>query len=58
MFKSWEELTILEQYHQIYSDMYKDAYGIRPRNDVSGWTEEDFKREFEVLERAMVESDE
>lgn len=57
MFKTWEEMTILEQYATIYSDMYKDAYGIRPRNDVSGWTEEDFKREFEVLERAMAESD-
>jgi len=47
--KSWEELTALEQAACIYSDMYKDAYGIRPRNDTSNWTLEQFEHEFKHL---------
>jgi hypothetical protein len=49
-FKSWEELTTLEQYAGIYWDMYKDAFGIRPRGiDISAWTEADFLAEFKEL---------
>lgn len=49
-FKSWEELTTLEQYSSIYWDMYKDAFGIRPRGiDTSAWTEADFLAEFKEL---------
>ena len=49
-FKSWEELTQLEQAQSMYWDMYKDAYGVRPRGvDTSGWTVEDFRNEFEYL---------
>lgn len=48
--KDWEDLTPLEQAHGLYSDMYKDAYDMRPCHDVSEWTLEDFQREFEVLE--------
>jgi hypothetical protein len=49
-FKSWEELTTLEQYSSIYWDMYKDAFGIRPRGiDTSNWTEADFLVEFKEL---------
>jgi len=49
-FKSWEELTTLEQYSSIYWDMYKDAFGIRPRGiDTSAWTEADFLVEFKEL---------
>jgi hypothetical protein len=49
-FKSWEELTTLEQYSSIYWDMYKDAFGIRPRGiDTSSWTEADFLAEFKEL---------
>jgi len=49
-FKSWEELTTLEQYAGIYWDMYKDAFGIRPRGiDTSAWTEADFQAEFKEL---------
>ena len=37
--KSWEDLTPLEQARETYSDMYKDAYGMRPRGvDTSTWT--------------------
>jgi len=49
MFKTWEEMTVLEQYAETYSDMYKDAYGFRPHLDTSNWTEEDFEKEFEML---------
>ena len=49
MFKTWEEMTVLEQYAETYSDMYKDAFGIRPRVDTSTWTEEDFEKEFSML---------
>jgi hypothetical protein len=49
-FPAWEELTTLEQYSSIYWDMYKDAFGIRPRGiDTSAWTEADYLAEFEEL---------
>lgn len=48
--RSWEELSLLEQYACQYWDMYKDAHGFRPRGvDTSSWTEEDFRKEFEYL---------
>ena len=49
-FKSWSELSQLEQVACEFSDFYKDAHGFRPRHiDTSTWTLEDFDREFEVL---------
>lgn len=30
-FKSWEEMSRQEQLSSIYSDMYKDVHGFRPR---------------------------
>ena len=49
-FKSWEEMSVLEQMAAEYWDMYKDAYGFRPRGiDTASWTEEDFLKEFERL---------
>ena len=54
MFRYWEELTPLEQAAATWWDMYKDAYGIRPRGiDTSGWTLEDFRREMRLLEGAF-----
>ena len=48
--KSWEEMSALEQAQCTYWDMYKDAYGVRPRGvDTSGWTVEDFRNEFDYL---------
>ena len=53
-FKSWEEMTTLEQYACTYWDMYKDAYGVRPRGtDTSSWTEADFEAEFVSLSRTI-----
>lgn len=49
-FTSWEDMTELEQAQATYWDMYKDAYGVRPRGvDTSTWTVEDFRNEFEYL---------
>ena len=50
-FKTWEEMTVLEQYANTYSDLYKDAYGVRPRGtDFLDWTEEEFRKQFARLE--------
>ena len=47
---SWEEMTVLEQLQAQYWDMYKDAYGVRPRGiDTSSWSEYAFQVEFEHL---------
>ena len=49
-FKSWEEMTDLEQAQCTYWDMYKDAYGYRPRGiNISTWTLADFEQEFASL---------
>lgn len=53
-FKSWEEMSLLEQYACTYWDMYKDAYGVRPRGiDTTGWTEAQFEAEFEQLGKTI-----
>ena len=53
-FKTWEEMTTLEQYACQYWDMHKDAYGVRPRCiDPSSWTEADFEAEFVILAQAI-----
>ena len=56
--KSWEDLTPLEQARETYSDMYKDAYGVRPRGiDTSNWTLEQFDAEFKILGAAIKASE-
>ena len=53
-FKSWEEMSVLEQYACQFWDMYKDAYGSRPRGiDTSAWTEAEFEREFVQLSKTI-----
>jgi len=53
-FTSWEEMTTLEQYACTYWDMYKDAYGVRPRGiDTSSWTEAEFEAEFVSLSKTI-----
>jgi hypothetical protein len=57
-FKSWEEMSELEQAQCTYWDMYKDAYGVRPRGvDTSGWTLEVFEAEFASLATAIEQED-
>ena len=48
--RNWDELTEIEQLAQIYSDQYKDAYGIRPRGE-SGHpqTVEEYNKELDRL---------
>ena len=56
-FKTWEEMSTLEQYACQYWDMYKDSYGVRPRGiDTSSWTEADFEREFVQLSKTIDEN--
>jgi hypothetical protein len=53
-FKSWEEMSVLEQMACQYWDMYKDAYGVRPRGiDTSTWIESDFEAEFAYLGKTI-----
>jgi hypothetical protein len=53
-FKSWEEMSTLEQYACQFWDMYKDAYGVRPRGiDTTDWTEEQFEAEFVSLSKTI-----
>lgn len=40
-----------DELHAIYSDAFKDEYGMRPRRDTSHWTEQDFLDEIEALSR-------
>lgn len=53
-FKTWEDMSTLEQYSCQFWDMYKDAYGVRPRGtDTSSWTEAEFEREFVQLGKTI-----
>ena len=53
-FKTWEEMSTLEQYACQFWDMYKDAYGVRPRGiDTSSWTEAQFEAEFVSLSKTI-----
>jgi hypothetical protein len=55
---SWEEMTVLEQMQCQYWDMYKDAYGVRPRGiDTTSWTEADFEAEFQMLGKVIEQED-
>ena len=57
-FKSWEEMSALEQAQCTYWDMYKDAYGVRPRwIDTTKWTLEQFEAEFASLATAIEQED-
>ena len=45
-----ETMTRQEELHCIFWEMYKDAYGFRPRGiDTSTWSEADFTEQFERL---------
>jgi len=50
-FTTWEQMSKLEQAQAIFWDMYKDAYGVRPRGiDTSAWDEATFEAELNYLE--------
>ena len=51
---TWENMSELEQAQATFWDMYKDAYGVRPRGvDTSAWTLDDFTSEFVILGQAI-----
>jgi hypothetical protein len=57
-FKSWEELSELEQAQATYWDMHKDAYGVRPRCiNTTTWTLQDFEAEFKILNEVIERED-
>lgn len=51
-----EELLLLQDYRNTFSDTYKDAYGVRPRFDVSHYTLQDFKDTFNSLYATIAEN--
>ena len=55
-FKSWSELSPLEQAACTYSDFFKEAYGFRPLMDTSSWTLEDFDMAFEEMAKVCKEN--
>jgi len=56
--KSWKEMSKLEQAQSTYWEMYKDAYGVRPRGvDTSAWTLADFEAEFQLLGEIIEQED-
>lgn len=55
---SWDEMSDLEQAQCMFWDMYKDAYGVRPRGiDTSGWTLQQFEAEFKQLSEVIEAED-
>lgn len=49
------EMTKFDEDVQLYSDLYKDVHGFRPRFDFSSWTPEMFDKEFAHLEEELVQ---
>lgn len=50
----WEDLSEHEQLLGLYSDMYKDAYGVRPQG-YSDLTVEQLKHLIDRLEQVIIE---
>ena len=57
-FKNWDDMTVLEQAATTYAEMYKDAYGFRPRGiSTDSWTESQFNKEIDALEIVIREEE-
>lgn len=54
----WDDLSRTEQLDCVYSDLYKDVNGVRPRNDRSAWTEAEFEAEIDTLVEMLKEQEE
>jgi hypothetical protein len=54
-FTKWEDLTEYQQLLSMYSDAYKDAYGVRPRGNswYSDMTVEELKIQLKKLEEVI-----
>ena len=44
------QVEIRNEMAAVFRDVYKDAYGVRPRFSTADWTIEDFEREFVSLQ--------
>ena len=44
------QIEIRNEMAAVFRDVYKDAYGVRPRFSTADWTIEDFEREFVSLQ--------
>ena len=53
-FTKWEDLSEHEQLLGLYSDMYKDAYGVRPQG-YSDMSVEWLKYNIQALEAIIIE---
>ena len=53
-----EQMTRQEELQSIFWDMYKDAYGVRPRGiDTSAWDEATFEAEFNYLQDLIAKNE-
>jgi hypothetical protein len=53
-----EEMTRQEELQSIFWDMYKDAYGFRPRGiSTHLWDEDKFNREFDFLQNEITRNE-
>ena len=53
-----EQMTRREELESIFWDMYKDAYGVRPRGiDTSAWDEATFEAEFNYLQDLIAKNE-
>ena len=53
-----ETMTRREELECIFWDMYKDAYGVRPRGvDTSAWDEATFEAEFNYMQELIAKND-
>jgi hypothetical protein len=53
-----ETMTRREELESIFWDMYKDAYGVRPRGvDTSAWDEATFAAEFNYLQDLIAKNE-
>lgn len=53
-----EPMTRQEELHSIFWDMYKDAYGFRPRGiDTAAWDEATFESEFNYLQDLIAKNE-
>lgn len=56
--QTMEEMTRQEELQSIFWDMYKDAYGFRPRGiSTHLWDEDKFNREFDFLQNEIARNE-
>jgi len=53
-----ETMTRMEELQNVFWDMYKDAYGFRPRGiSTHLWDESKFNREFDFLQNEIIKNE-